>query len=649
MDIEVEHLIDKIFIIEIQYPALKDRLKEYLNLLMGLAQADAGAIFLWEEFSQKMRLSYYKGINYNAIKALNRASPQDGGQGLAQKTANEKKPIIIEDLFQILNKPFSRAIEQSKIKSIMSLPLMMNSHLLGILQIGKTERCYSWEKETKSIYSLCRAITQTIYRDKLEKQVKRTKEYLGNLLSSSPSSIITTDQHGNFSFINPATEEIFGYPAPQLLGKSVKDFYVGGEAKAREIMELLKEKGKIKNWEVQFYKSDGSKAYVRLSAALIKDDKGKITGTIGICDDISERKKLEKKMRGQAQYLANIMADSADAIISIDNGNIIQSWNKGAVQIFGYTSKEMIGQSFDRIVPKELMDKQELEKIKQEVYDKGYIRNYETYRIRKDGRKIFVNITRTAIKDEKGIIIGSSAIIRDITGMKELQRELIHSEKLATVGRLAAALAHEIKNPLAGISGAIQVIGETLPSEDSRQDIIKEILRQTKRLDNTINALLIYSKPRPINKVYYNIHSLLDKVLIVLQQEPQMKKVEIVRSYDNRLTKAYIDPQKMEQVFINLIINSIQAMPKGGRLTISTSQQRNKQLISFADTGIGIPAEKIRDIFKPFFTTKHRGAGLGLNISYNIVKFHSGALKVESEVGKGSKFTIVLPRVDSND
>lgn len=648
MNTETEHLLDKIFAIERYHSSLKERLKKYLNLLMKQAKAQLGAIYLWEESSQRIRLSSYKGVDYKAIKAINKAYAHNGFRSLAQRTADKKKPIIIEDLFIAGNKAFRKKIELANIKSLISLPLIVDGHLLGIIQIGKDHTWTYNNKDTRSIYILSRAISQSIYRDELEKEVKRTKKYLAKLLSSSPSSIITTNQHGRITYISASSEETFGYQASEFLSKYAKDFYVGGEAQAKMIMQLLKEKDSIKNYEVQFYKNDGSKLYARLSAALIKDDKGKIIGTIGICDDISEHKKLVKKMRGQAQYLANIMADSADAIVSIDNDNIIKSWNKGAEQIFGYTSQEMIGHSFDRIVPKELMDKQELEKIKQEVYEKGFIRDYETYRIRKDGRKIFVNITRTAIKDEKGDILGSSAIIRDITKMKELQRKLIYSEKLVAIGRLAAALAHEVKNPLAGISGAVQIIGETLPKKDSRQEIIKEILRQTKRLDNTINHLLLYSKPRPLNKVYYNIHNLLDKVLIVLQQEPQMQKVKIVRCYDEKFTKAYIDPQQMEQVFINLIINSLQAMPRGGKLTITTSQQKNKQLISLADTGVGIPAGMVIDIFKPFYTTKHRGTGLGLNISYNIVKSHGGTLKVKSELGKGSVFTIVLPSVNSN-
>jgi PAS domain S-box-containing protein len=643
MIIKSDYILDKIFTIEENYLFLKDRLKEYVNLLIKICNATYGAIFLREELSQKMKMCCSSGIESSIVEAINSEYAGRGFESLLEETLEKKKPIIREKKSNKLKLNMGKK-ESCQIMSVMSLPLIINNNLLGILQIGKNATWHPGETDAKNMHHISRFITQSIYREELEKEIKRTKSYLANLLSSSPSNIITTDIHGHFTYISSSTEELFGYKPFELIGRPVKNFYVGGEAQAQLIMDLLKKNEIIKNYEVQVYKSDGTKVYIKLSASLIKDEKGNIIGTIGICDDISEHKKLIRVMRDQTQHLANIMADSADAIVSIDNDNIIKSWNKGAEEIFGYTSQEMVGHSFHKMVPKELLDKDELDKIRQEVYEKGFIRNYETYRIRKDGRKIFVNITRTAIKDENGNIIGSSAIIRDITKMRELQRQLIHSEKLATIGRLSAALAHEIKNPLAGISGAIQVIGENIPEKDSRQEIIKEILRQTKRLDNTINHLLLYSKPRPLNKVYYNIHTLLDQVIIVLQQEPQMEKVEIVRCYDKEFTKAFIDPQQMEQVFMNIIINSLQAMPRGGKLTITTDQQRNKQLISFADTGVGIAAGMVLDIFEPFYTTKHRGTGLGLNISYNIVKSHGGTIKVKSELGKGAIFTIVLPR-----
>jgi PAS domain S-box-containing protein len=641
--VDPNYIIDKIFSIEENYPFLQERLKEYINLLIKLCNATYGAIFLWEELSQKMKISCWAGVNSSTIETIDKEFAAKSFESLVQETLEKKKPIIREKSFDKIKLDAKKNTNQ-QILAIMSLPLVINTGLLGILQVGKNASWSPGGADAKRIHYISRFITQSIYQEELKKEIKRTKSYLANLLSSSPSNIITTDSHGYFTYISSSTEELFGFKPHELLGRPVKDFYVGGEAQAQRIMDLLKKNETIKNYEVQVYKRDGTKVYIKLSASLIRDENGNIIGTIGICDDISEQKKLMQEMRGQAQYLANIMADSADAIVSIDNNNIIKSWNKGAEEIFGYTSQEMVGHSFHKMVPKELLDRDELDKIRQEVYEKGFIRNYETHRIRKDGRKIFVNITRTAIKDEAGNIIGSSAIIRDITKMRELQRQLIHTEKLATIGRLSAALAHEIKNPLAGISGAVQVIGENMPEGDSQQEIIKEILRQTKRLDNTINHLLLYSKPRPLNKVYYNIHTLLDQVIMVLQQEPQMGKVEIVRCYDEAFTKALIDPQQMEQVFMNIIINSLQAMPRGGKLTITTEQQRNKQLISFADTGVGIAAGMVLDIFEPFYTTKHRGTGLGLNISYNIVKSHNGTIKVKSELGKGSIFTIVLPR-----
>jgi hypothetical protein len=262
-------------------------------------------------------------------------------------------------------------------------------------------------------------------------------------------------------------------------------------------------------------------------------------------------------------------------------------------------------------------------------------------------------------------------LARSFNGMVEsleLAREEIemcHSQqmrraaKLASLGEMASAIAHEIKNPLAGISSAVQVLISDFNDDDPKKKIMNEILNQVKRLDRAVRDLLAYAKPTPPKMAYNDINDVLEKALFFIQQVAKKGRTNINTSLDKNLPKIMIDADQIQQVFINISINAIQAMPEGGDLNISTeliSSERMKEetddpldkryewiKVSFKDTGIGIPEHDRDKIFDPFFTKKGKGTGLGLSISQRIVEEHSGRITFTSEVGKGSVFLVYLP------
>jgi signal transduction histidine kinase len=248
------------------------------------------------------------------------------------------------------------------------------------------------------------------------------------------------------------------------------------------------------------------------------------------------------------------------------------------------------------------------------------------------------------------------------------QQRLARAERLATLGELAASLAHEIKNPLAGISGAVQVIADDLPESDPRKGIMQEILSQVRRLDKTVRDLLAFARPGRPRLGPCDIHQVLDRVLLLLAENPRAKQVRVIRAYRADIPQLDADEEQLRQVFLNLMLNAIQAMPDGGRVTITTrrvdwssSQFVNSanpvdQLttrpidrsgawveVAVSDTGPGIAPHLLEDIFKPFYTTKHRGTGLGLSVSRRIVEDHGGWIEAESPPGKGATFRVILP------
>ncbi len=255
------------------------------------------------------------------------------------------------------------------------------------------------------------------------------------------------------------------------------------------------------------------------------------------------------------------------------------------------------------------------------------------------------------------------------------QQRLARAERLATLGELAASLAHEIKNPLAGIAGATQVIADELPETDPRKEIMREMLSQVHRLDRTVRDLLAFARPGKPEVAPCDIHQVMDRVLLLLAESPEAKQVRVVRAYQPGIPRLAADGKQLGQVFLNLILNAVQAMPGGGSVTITTRlvdwsiresvdqatgdrgdpsppfhqstdprvDQSGWVEVAVSDTGPGIPPHILKDLFTPFVSTKRRGTGLGLSVSRRIVEDHGGRIEAESPAGGGATFRVYLP------
>jgi signal transduction histidine kinase len=224
--------------------------------------------------------------------------------------------------------------------------------------------------------------------------------------------------------------------------------------------------------------------------------------------------------------------------------------------------------------------------------------------------------------------------------MKDLLKE---SEHLASVGQLAAALAHEIKNPLAGISGAIQVIASALAPDDPHREIVDEILMQIDRLDATVRDLLVYARPKPPERMMQRVGGVVERALVLLRQEPALQNVTVRCEGLDCETEALIDDAQIQQVITNLLLNAADACEKGGEVSVRISSRNGLVRIEVADQGTGMSASEAERAFEPFFTTKSRGTGLGLPICKRIIEAHDGRITLESQLGKGTGVLIELP------
>jgi signal transduction histidine kinase len=222
------------------------------------------------------------------------------------------------------------------------------------------------------------------------------------------------------------------------------------------------------------------------------------------------------------------------------------------------------------------------------------------------------------------------------------KKAVARSEQLAAVGELAASVAHEVRNPLAGMKGALEVMGKQLSDPDHR-DVIAGMLGQIGRMENLVHDLLSYARPRPIAPAPVNVRELLDRLLRLFQDNIQKAGITVERKSEPGSDVLHADPELMEQVFINLIQNAIQSMDSGGKLSLATRREAEGVAVAFTDTGKGIPASVLPHVFAPFFTTKHRGSGLGLAIVKKILEQHGGRIDIESREGRGTTATIAVP------
>jgi PAS domain S-box-containing protein len=348
--------------------------------------------------------------------------------------------------------------------------------------------------------------------------------------------------------------------------------------------------------------------------------------------------------------LAAIVESSDDAIISKDLNGIITSWNASATRLFGYQPDEIIGKSVLTLIPPDLQDQEPV--ILQRLRGGERIDHFETQRLRKDGTIFDVSLTISPIKDTSGRVIGSSKIARDISDRKRAEAALIQSERLAAIGRMAGAIAHEVNNPLEAITNLAYLLTHHPSLDDEARGFARMLLDEVGRASRITKQTLAFYRDTA-GPAAVKMSDLLDNIL-ELHRPLMMKKNIHVR-------KAFCDPAatvrgfgaELRQVFANLILNAIDAVPPGGMLWVKVSHHgasgdnSGEVRVAIADNGCGIPHSRRHRVFEPFFTTKaDRGTGLGLWVSDGIVRKHGGRIRVNSSTRpghSGTVFTVILP------
>lgn len=348
-------------------------------------------------------------------------------------------------------------------------------------------------------------------------------------------------------------------------------------------------------------------------------------------------------------FTEDIVESISSGLVTTDLSGKITSFNRSASEMTGFRAEEAVGSIWW-----ELFSWGEIRDRYRDLAITGVPQRFDGEISTKQGERCLLGVTISPLRNEHGGQIGIIGTFQDLTQLKSLEEEMQKKERLATIGEMAAGMAHEIRNPLASLSGSIEVLKGDLNLRDEHLKLMEIAVREADRLNSIITQFLLYAKPLPPRRRRTDLHALLSETVQLLQNHPEYHdRIKVSLLIPSEPQMILIDPDQIRQVFWNLSINAFQAMPEEGVLTISTRRSRPKKgkggavpderiEVLFADTGGGIQKGDLPKIFYPFFTTKSSGSGLGLSIVQRIIEEHAGEIRVESS-SKGTTFFITLP------
>ena len=366
---------------------------------------------------------------------------------------------------------------------------------------------------------------------------------------------------------------------------------------------------------------------------------------------------LHKRFRELEQvfdFHRGIIQSISSGIVTINSKAEITFMNRAALKMFNCDYMVVQGKHISGL----FADKNEAESILEQILKEHKMcESREVHFISQKGDIFPAGLTTTIQQQpEQKSISGAILIFRNISNITSLRLQIERMDRLATMGELSAGIAHEIRNPLAGIKSSAQVIEESFSPGDFRGQLAARIVKEIDRSNDLLKRFFNFARPSRARQDYHNIEMIIDGVYLLMAPRFKKKNIEFEKNFADALPQVYVDESQLEQVTLNLFLNAVDAMPEGGRLTVTTGirqaqeesdsvHQEQMLFVDIIDTGSGIPQTKLEKIFNPFYTTKSDGVGLGLSISSRLLEENNGAITVQSDLGKGSTFTILLPAV----
>ena len=345
---------------------------------------------------------------------------------------------------------------------------------------------------------------------------------------------------------------------------------------------------------------------------------------------------VDRSLAEMKTYTENVVESMADGLISVNRERKIVTLNRKAAEFFDAKEEDFKNKEISKVLGINIDNL-----LKEQG---GMLRDWELKISSQYGAQIPLSLSVAPLKDENDKEMGSVLLLRDLREIRDLQERVRRSERLASLGRLAAGVAHEIRNPLSSIRGFAQFFQNRFKGQEKEQEYALVMVREVDRLNRVITELLDFARPKEPHRELHSAVEILEQTLKVMESELAKKNIAVERILEASLPRILVDRDQLSQALLNLLLNALESMEGAGRIRISMASGGAEVLaISISDTGRGIPREDLERVFEPFFSTKRKGTGLGLAIVHQIVESHKGEIQVESREGEGTTFRITLP------
>ncbi len=490
-------------------------------------------------------------------------------------------------------------------------------------------------------------------RKQAQQQLLSAEQNYKTIFENSAVAITVTDENENITSWNKFAEFLLGMDREDLHMRPVSSLYP--EEEWNKIRALnIRQKGMQHHLESRVARKNGEVIDVDLSISVFKGSKGKVTGSIGLMADITDRKKAQEQLQYAEHDFRAAFDNSAVAITVTDENENIISWNKFTEYLLGMDKDDLYMRPVSSLYPEE-----EWKMIRaQDIRRKGMQHHLETRLLGKNGEPVDVDLSVSVLKGDDGTITGSIGVMKDITEQKRMERERQRTEqqleltaRLTTVGELAAGVAHELNNPLAAVQAYAEFVASRNDLEESIRKDLEIIHREARRASRITANLLSFARAHEPEKSLISVNEVVEDSLELHAYRMRVNNIDVQKELNPDLPMIMADYHRLQQVVVNILTNAEQAMADAhgrGQLLVSSRETGDAIEISFTDDGPGILEEHQEKMFDPFFTTKDvgKGTGLGLNISRRIVESHGGRIRVESKLGEGTTFVVQLPIAD---
>lgn len=475
---------------------------------------------------------------------------------------------------------------------------------------------------------------------------------LSMLMSNLPGMVYRclNDRDWTIEYVSEGCLELTGYKPSDLIGNKRVAYndliHPDDQPLVREQVRKALEAREPFRVVYRIQTAAGEEKWVWEQGQGVFSKNGELIALEGFITNITERSKAEEALRESEARIRAILETAVDGIVTLNERGIIESVNAAVEKLFGYTENEVIGENISILMPSPYREEHDT-----------YLANYL-----KTGEKKIIGIGREVVAQRKDgttfpirlsvsefFLSGKkmfTGIVHDISEEKALQQQILHSERLAIIGKMAAKVAHEVRNPLSSISLNAEMLDEEIQDQNSNKEaksLLKAMIREIDRVTLLTDEYLQFSRLPESLPIKANLNLLIKEMLELLAEELKQKNIKLTSKGLSKEFQVRFDRAQLRRVFLNIIRNAIESMPDPGTLNIWTEQNRETAIIGIQDSGHGIPEDKVHEIFNPFFTTKDFGTGLGLAISQQIIHEHKGKIYCESKIGLGTTFRIELP------